>query len=87
MFFIFLLWNSKIINRFQNDKNRMKFVKIIITPKEISMILGCTERNARTYMQDMRAFFGKEERHKKITFKEFSKYSGIDLEELEAFRS
>lgn len=65
----------------------MRFIKLIITPKEISMILGCTERNARNYMQDMRAFFGKEERHKKITYKEFSEYSGITLEELDVFRS
>lgn len=64
----------------------MKFIKLIITPKEIAMILGCTERNARTYMQDMRTYFGKEERHKKITYREFSEYSGIDLEELDVFR-
>jgi len=60
--------------------------RICITTKDIANIKGCSDRNARILMGDIKAFFKKEERHHSITFKEFSEYTKIPLEDLEPFR-
>ncbi len=60
--------------------------RVCITTKDIANIKGCSDRNARILMGDIKAFFKKEERHHFITFKEFSEYTKIPLEELEPFR-
>jgi hypothetical protein len=37
-------------------------------------------------MSDMRAYFKKTEKGRKITFTDYAKYTGIPIEELEPFR-
>ena len=61
--------------------------RICITTKDIANIKGCSSRHAREIMSDIRAYFNKEEKHKLITFKEFSIYTEIPMEELEPFRN
>jgi hypothetical protein len=37
-------------------------------------------------MADMKVFFKKENKHYRITFKEYAKYRGIPLEDLDYYR-
>ncbi len=60
--------------------------RICITTKDIALIKGCTQRNARLIMDDIKSYFDKEEKHHMITFKEFAEYTRIPMEELEPFR-
>ncbi len=59
--------------------------RICINTKDIANIKGCSERQARQIKSDIKAYFKKEERHNFITFKEFSDYTKIPLEDLEPF--
>lgn len=60
--------------------------RICITAKDIANIKNCSQRNARLILSDIKSYFNKEEKHKMITFNEFSQYTGISLTELEPFR-
>jgi hypothetical protein len=59
--------------------------RICITTKDIMNIKGCSSRNAREIISDVKAHFKKEDKKKLVTFKEFSIYSGIEMEEIERF--
>lgn len=59
--------------------------RICLTTKDIANIKGCSDRHARLIMGDIKSYFNKEERHHFITFKEFSDYTKIPLEEIEPF--
>ena len=61
-------------------------LRICITTKDIMSIEECSQRSASQKMSDMRAFFDKKETRYKITFKDYATYTGIPLEDLEAFR-
>ena len=65
----------------------LKFLRICLTTNDIANIENISPRSATQRMQDIRVFFRKPEKRKKITFKEYSEYSGIPLEELEQYRS
>jgi len=59
----------------------MKIVRACIYPKAIQCITGRNERYGRNHLNKVKVHFGKET-HQFITVKEFSKYSGIDLESI-----
>jgi hypothetical protein len=59
--------------------------RICITTKDVMNIKGCSSRNAREILSDVKAFFKKDEKNKLVTFKEFCKYTGIELEEIQGF--
>ena len=61
-------------------------LRICITTKDIMSIEECSSRTASQKMSDMRVFFNKTEKGRKITFTDYAKYTGIPLEELEPFR-
>jgi hypothetical protein len=53
--------------------------RICIYPKDIQRITGKSERYGRNLIQKLRNSLGKKP-HQFITIKEFSDYSGIDIE-------
>jgi len=53
--------------------------RICIYPKDIQRITGKSERYGRKLIQKLRIRLGKQP-HQFITIKEFSDYSGIELE-------
>ena len=57
----------------------MKIVRACIYPKDIQCLTGRTERYGRKLINEIRDHFGKQP-YQFITSKEFSEYSGIDLE-------
>lgn len=59
--------------------------RICITTKDIMNIKGCSYRNAREIISDVKVYFKKEDKKKLVTFREFSIYSGIQMEEIERF--
>lgn len=61
--------------------------RICITTKDIMNIKGCSSRNARVILSDVKAYYKKEDKKKLVTFKEFSIYTGIAMEEIERFIS
>lgn len=61
-------------------------LRICITTKDIISIEECSQRTASQKMSDMRDFFNKTEKRCKLTFREYSEYTGIPIEELEPFR-
>jgi len=61
-------------------------LRICITTKDIMSIEECSSRTASQKMSDMRAFFKKTDKGRKITFTDYAKYTGIPIEELEPFR-
>lgn len=63
----------------------MYFKRICITTRDVWNIKGCSPRNARELLSDVKAYFKKEEKNKLVTFKEFSIYTGIAMEEIERF--
>lgn len=63
-----------------------KLLRICITANDIAKIEECSPRTASQRMNDMRVYFEKVDRRFKITFKEYSQYSRIPLEDLEPFR-
>lgn len=58
--------------------------RICIYPKDIQRITGKSERYGRILIQRLRISLGKKP-HQFITIKEFSDYSGIDLELINKF--
>jgi|TARA_R110001592_G_scaffold362840_1_gene678487 hypothetical protein len=52
-----------------------------IYPKDIQRITGRSERYGRKLLQDIRDYFDKKP-HQFVTIKEFSEYSGIEMEEV-----
>ena len=52
-----------------------------IYPKDIQRITGRSERYGRKLLQDIKNYFEKEP-HQFVTIKEFSEYSGIEMEEV-----
>jgi hypothetical protein len=61
-------------------------LRICITAKDIISIEECSQRTASQKMSDMRIFFKKTVKGRKITFTDYAKYTGIPIEELEPFR-
>jgi hypothetical protein len=59
--------------------------RICITTKDIMNIKGCSSRNAREILSDIKSHFNKENKHTYVTFREFSIYTGIAMEEIEVF--
>ena len=57
----------------------MKIVRACIYPKDIQCITGRSERYGRKLLNQIKEYFGKKP-HQFITAKEFSEYSGIELE-------
>ena len=53
--------------------------RICIYPKDIQRITGKSERYGRNLIQKLRTSLGKQS-HQFITIKEFSDYSGIELD-------
>jgi len=58
---------------------KMKIIRYCIYPKDIQCITGRSEKYGRSLLNKIKAHFGKQ-KHQFITSKEFSEYSGIDLE-------
>jgi hypothetical protein len=63
-----------------------KIQKLIITSSDIERVENCSKRTANERIRDIKAFFKKTERRHKVTFKEYSKYTGISLEDLDPYR-
>lgn len=63
-----------------------KLPRICITTNDIVKIESCSQRTASQKMNDMRVFFKKTEKRFKITFKEYSEYTSIPLDDLEPYR-
>jgi hypothetical protein len=61
-------------------------LKIIINTSDIVRIENCSNRTACQRLNDIKLYYKKYEKRKKITFKEYATYTGISLEELEPFR-
>jgi len=57
----------------------MKIVRACIYPKDIQCITGRSERYGRNLLNKVKAYYGKEP-HQFITAKEFSEYSGIEID-------
>ncbi len=58
--------------------------RVCIYPKDIQRITGRSERYGRKLLSEIRTFFDKEP-HQFITVKEFSEYSGIEVELVNQF--
>ena len=62
----------------------MKIVRACIYPKDIQCITGRSERYGRKLLNKIKVYFGKQP-HQFITVNEFSEYSGIDIEIVDAY--
>jgi hypothetical protein len=62
------------------------YLRICIRTADIIAIEDCSQRTASSCMADMKVFFKKENKHFRITFKEYAKYRGIPLEDLDYYR-
>ena len=62
----------------------MRPKRIIIYPKDIQRITGKSERYGRLMLQRIRKQLKKED-HQLVTLREFSEFTGIDMEEVKAF--
>ncbi len=56
---------------------------LFVTIKEICVIHGCKPSQATNILRDLRLAYAKEARHK-ITWPEYSKYYGVDLNDVKA---
>jgi hypothetical protein len=63
-----------------------KIQKLIITSSDIECLENCSKRTANDRIRDIKTYFKKTERRHKVTFKEYSQYTGILLEELDSYR-
>ena len=63
---------------FSNIGIMKRFNRIIIYPKDISIITGKSERYGRSMINKIKEELGKLD-HQQITIKEYSVYSGIPL--------
>ncbi|MCF6182674.1 MAG: hypothetical protein L3J60_11710 [Lutibacter sp.] len=57
----------------------MKIIRACIYPKDIQCITGRSERYGRKLLREIKVHFGKEQ-HQFVTIKEFSEYSGIEVD-------
>ena len=64
----------------------IKDLRLILTIKDISRVENCTRRTAAHKMEDIKIYYKKTEKRQKITFKEYSKYLRIPLEEFDTYR-
>lgn len=55
--------------------------RIFITVKDLQILTNTTERNCRRKMQLMKDAF-KKSRHQQITFREYSNYMNVSLDEI-----
>lgn len=55
--------------------------RLIVTTSDIEIIMGCTPRSARRYLQRLREDLGKKPEHF-ITFKELAHKMGVQEEEI-----
>jgi hypothetical protein len=62
----------------------MKITRTCIYAKDIQRITGKSERYCRKIIQQIRESLNKEA-HQFVTLKEFSTYTGIDLEEVKTY--
>jgi len=58
--------------------------RVCIYPKDIQRITGRSDRYGRKLLQEIKKFLGKEN-YQFITIKEFSDYSGIELETVKTY--
>lgn len=58
--------------------------RVCIYPKDIQRITGRSDRYGRKLIQEIKKFLGKES-NQFITIKEFSEYSGIELETVKTY--
>lgn len=58
--------------------------RVCIYPKDIQRITGRSDRYGRKLLQEIKKFLGKEN-YQFITIKEFSEYSGIELETVKTY--
>ena len=65
---------------------RPKRLKVVISTSDIAAIENCSPRTASQKMNDIKAFFKKREKRHKVTFREYSEYTGIPCEELAPYR-
>jgi hypothetical protein len=63
-----------------------KIQKLIINSSDIELIENCSKRTAATRMKDIKDFFKKPEKRHRITFKEYAKYLGIPVTDLDSYR-
>lgn len=55
--------------------------RVCIYPKDVQRITGRSERYGRKLLQDIKSYLDKEP-HQFVTIREFSEYSGIEIEEV-----
>lgn len=60
--------------------------KLIITSSDIERLENCSKRTANERIRDIKTYFKKTERRHKVTFKEYSEYTGISMEDLDPYR-
>ena len=60
--------------------------KLIITSSDIERLESCSKRTANERIRDIKTYFKKTERRHKVTFKEYSEYTGISMEDLDPYR-
>ena len=58
--------------------------RICIKTKDISRIVGCSDRHSRNVINDIRVFY-KKQKHQPVTIHEFSKHMDIPLEQIEPY--
>ncbi|HNS29674.1 MAG TPA: hypothetical protein PKL52_03990 [Tenuifilaceae bacterium] len=61
----------------------MRINRIIIYPKDVQLITGKSERYGRLLLKRIKDKLGKED-HQFITIEEFSRYTGIKIEQVTA---
>ena len=59
----------------------MKIKRICIRSNEVAALLGVDQKHGQRKLRQLRTLLGKKD-HQYVTFKEFSDYSGIPLDEL-----
>ena len=64
----------------------MRITRACIYPKDIQCITGRSERYGRKLLNDIKAHFGKEQ-YQFVTIKEFSEYSGIEIDIINEYMS
>lgn len=59
----------------------MKRLRLCVYPKDISLLLGLSERHARRLLQQIKDAYGKRP-HQYVSFQEFAQYTDLPLEEV-----
>lgn len=65
----------------ENYKRTPRLSRVIIYPKDIMLLTGRGERNARALHKRIRRKLSKEE-HQALSIREFCEYMGLGLEEV-----